>query len=75
MFRPSGKIAKYRLNKLKRTKHQKLREYKTFKQFTEQWTPKGTFTYPYETRDMEVYWIRQELKMLKIMKCRIFKKY
>ena len=48
---PSGKIAKYRLNKLKRTKHQKLREYKTFKQFTEQWTPKGTFTYPYDTRD------------------------
>ena len=24
---------------------------KTFKQFLEQWTPKGTFTYPYDTRD------------------------
>ena len=24
---------------------------KTFKQFTEQYTPKGTFTYPYDTRD------------------------
>jgi len=24
---------------------------KTFKQFTEQFTPKGTFTYPYDTRD------------------------
>ena len=24
---------------------------KTFKQFTEQYTPKGTFKYPYDTRD------------------------
>ena len=24
---------------------------KTFKQFTEQYTPKRTFTYPYDTRD------------------------
>ena len=24
---------------------------KTFKQFKEQWTPKGSFTYPYDTRD------------------------
>ena len=33
---PSAKIAKYRLNKLKRTKHQRLKENKTFKQFLEE---------------------------------------
>ena len=33
---PSAKIAKYRLNKLKRTKHQRLTENKTFKQFLEE---------------------------------------
>ena len=30
---PSAKIAKYRLSKLKRTKHQRLKQNKTFKQF------------------------------------------
>ena len=28
---------------------------KTFKQFTEQYTPKGTFTYPYDTREGGIF--------------------
>jgi len=51
---PSAKIAKYRLNKLKRTKHQRLTENKTFRQFITEIDAKNSIErlHPFRTMKM-----------------------
>ncbi len=71
---PSAKIAKYRLNKLKRTKHQRLTENKTFNQFvTEMQNRESPFhgnIRPSGTYPKNLPYIRQPDKELDLFKSR-----